>query len=176
MSTFFIADTHFGHKAIIDYENRPYHSVEEMDEALIANWNSVVKKQDKVYLLGDLSFYPDKETEKIVRRLSGTKYLILGNHDKTNVKIYYDMGFHRVYDCPIILEEFWMLSHAPLYTNGNMPYANLFGHVHGRKQYTDFSDQSFCVSVERINYTPITFEAIKELMGVKEENIPSESK
>lgn len=174
MNTFFIADTHFGHKAIIDYENRPYCSVEEMDEALIANWNSVVKKQDKVYLLGDLSFYGDKETEKIVHRLKGMKYLVLGNHDKTNVNVYYDMGFHRVYDCSIILDEFWMLSHAPLYINGHMPYANIFGHVHARKQYTDFSEQSFCVSVERINYTPITFDAIKASMRVEEEHSHSD--
>ena len=167
MNTFFIADPHFGHKAVIEYENRPFVSVEEMDEAIIANWNRVTTKHDKVYLLGDLSFYPDERTAKIVQRLKGIKYLVLGNHDKRNVQTYYAMGFHRVYDFPIILEEFWMLSHAPLYTNANMPYANIFGHVHGNKQYTNYSDQSFCVSVERINYTPIEFEEIKLHMGIK---------
>ena len=166
MKTFFLADTHFGHEAIIAYERRPYSTVEEMDKALIDNWNSVVSKQDKVYLLGDLSFYNNEKTGGIVRQLRGIKYLVLGNHDKQNVKIYYDMGFHRVYDYPIILDGFWMLSHSPIYTNANMPYANIFGHVHASKQYTHYSDQSFCVSVERINYTPVDFEEIKRLMGV----------
>lgn len=167
MDTFFIADPHFGHKAIIEYENRPFQSVEEMDESLIKNWNSVVTKHDKIFLLGDLSFYDNDKTSEIVNRLKGIKYLILGNHDKKNVHTYYDMGFHRVYDSPIILDEFWMLSHAPLYTNSNMPYANIFGHVHASKQYTHYSVQSFCVSVERINYTPVEFERIKELMGLQ---------
>lgn len=168
MKTFFVADPHFGHKAVISYENRPYDNVEEMDEALIANWNRVVAKTDRVYLLGDLSFYDNEKTGEIVHRLAGNKYLLLGNHDKRNVHTYYDMGFHRVYDCPILLDEFWMLSHAPLYTNTNMPYANIYGHVHGNKQYTDYSKQSFCVSVERIDYTPIEFEAIKRRMGLIE--------
>lgn len=167
MKTFFIADPHFGHRAVIAYENRPYSCVEEMDKDLITKWNSVVGKRDKVYLLGDVSFYKDEETAKIVKQLKGFKHLVLGNHDHKNVKTYYDMGFHRVYDKPIILDEFWMLSHAPLYTNSNMPYANIFGHVHASKQYTHYSDQSFCVSVERINYTPIEFDEIKKLMGIQ---------
>jgi len=121
VKTFFIADPHFGHRKIIEYENRPFVTVEEMDKALIENWNHVVGKRDKVYLLGDISFYKDDITAKIVRRLNGIKYLILGNHDSFNVKRYYDMGFHRVYDYPIILDGFWMLSHEPLYTNTNMP-------------------------------------------------------
>lgn len=170
MKTFFIADPHFGHQAVIEYENRPYGSAAEMDEALIGNWNRVVGKRDKVYLLGDVSFYKDELTAAIVRRLKGIKYLVLGNHDSPNVKRYYDMGFHRVYDYPVILDNFWMLSHAPLYTNANMPYANIFGHVHASRQYTDYSAQSFCVSVERIDYTPIEFEEIKKRMGIVSED------
>lgn len=170
MKTFFIADPHFGHRAIIEYENRPFKTVEEMDRALICNWNRVIGKHDKVYLLGDLSFYKDEVTADIVQQLQGIKYLVLGNHDSSNVKRYYDMGFHRVYDCPIILDAFWMLSHEPLYINinTNMPYANIFGHVHASKLYTNYSSQSFCVSAERIGYTPIAFDEIKRLMGVSD--------
>ena len=169
MSTFFIADQHFGHSAIIAYENRPFDDVTQMDETIIANWNRVVAKQDKVYLLGDLSFYKDEQTAAIVRRLRGLKYLVLGNHDTKGVRTYYSMGFHRVYDLPVILDSFWMLSHEPLYINANMPYANLFGHVHASEQYTDCSSQSFCVCVERINYTPIAFGEIKRRMGLPPE-------
>ena len=52
---FFIADTHFGHSEIMNYENRPFSSVEEMDNTIISNWNSVVSDNDKVFVLGDLS-------------------------------------------------------------------------------------------------------------------------
>ena len=48
-----------------------------------------------------------------------------------------------------------MLSHEPLYICGSMPYANLYGHVHSSPTYRSVSSQSACVSVERINYTPI---------------------
>lgn len=166
MNTFFIADPHFGHAKIIDYENRPFADVTEMDHKLIENWNSVVTKSDKVYLLGDFSFYNKEKSAQILRKLKGMKYLVMGNHDSHSVTAYYDMGFHRVYDIPVILEDFWILSHEPLYINSNMPYANIFGHVHGNKEYSDFSGQSFCVSVERINYTPVTFHEIKKKIGV----------
>lgn len=169
MKTFFIADLHFGHDAVIRYENRPFENVKEMDEALIANWNQVVGEQDRVYLLGDVSFYNEEMTAGIIRQLNGMKYLVTGNHDNAEVARYYEMGFCRVYDCPVILEEFWMLSHEPLYVNKNMPYANIFGHVHTGKQYTDYSEQSFCVSAERICYTPVGFDEIKRLMGLKNE-------
>lgn len=53
-------------------------------------------------------------------------------------------------------------SHEPLYVNENMPYANLFGHVHNSPIFKDFSKQHYCVSVERINYAPISFEEIKK--------------
>ena len=46
--SFFIADTHFGHSEIMNYENRPFSSVEEMDNTIISNWNSVVSDNDKV--------------------------------------------------------------------------------------------------------------------------------
>lgn len=53
MAIFYIADTHFNHSNIIGFDNRPFSSVEEMNETLIHNWNSVVKHGDQVYILGD---------------------------------------------------------------------------------------------------------------------------
>lgn len=155
------ADPHFGHKHIIEYENRPFNSVEDMDDALIENWNATVGKEDIGIMLGDISFYNRAKTESIVRQLNGRKWLVLGNHDGFSVSAYYDMSFVRVYDMPVIHDGFWILSHEPLYINDNMPYANIFGHVHSQKQYTDFSPQSYCVSVERIGYKPIPFDDIK---------------
>lgn len=165
-NVFFIADLHFGHENIIGYENRPFESVEKMDQVLIERWNSVVKEQDVVYVLGDFSFYDIEKTTNICRKLKGRKILVLGNHDELEWIEYCSMGFAEVSRYPIIIDGFWMLSHEPLYINGNMPYANIFGHVHGNVTYGDYSIQSYCVSVERIDYTPIQFEQIKKNMGL----------
>ena len=56
MKTFFIADTHFGHKNIIKYCNRPFANIEEMNETLIENWNKAVSAEDAVYILGDFAY------------------------------------------------------------------------------------------------------------------------
>lgn len=79
---YFIADLHFGHSNIISLCNRPYNSVEEMDEAFISAWNARVKKKaDTVYIVGDL-VWEKADPLKYIQRLNGRKVLITGNHDK----------------------------------------------------------------------------------------------
>lgn len=158
---FFIGDTHFGHSQIIDYENRPFANVEDMDKELINRWNSVVMDEDTVFMIGDFSFYDKAKTTEICNCLKGQKILIIGNHDDKQAEYYIDCGFYKVYEYPIIFERFWMISHDPLYLNPNMPYANIYGHVHGNEMYVDYSKHSFCACVERINYTPIEWDEIK---------------
>jgi calcineurin-like phosphoesterase family protein len=79
---FFVSDLHFGHSNIILYSNRPYSSVEEMNAALIKNWNAVVNTNDTVYHLGDFAFLKLYFVKNILRQLNGTKHFILGNHDQ----------------------------------------------------------------------------------------------
>lgn len=164
---YFIADTHFGHSNIIKYENRPFADIYAMEEAIIENWNTVVNQNSEVFVLGDFSLYDKDKTLEICHRLNGKKTLVIGNHDMQSPKYYLECGFDNVSMYPIIIDKFWILSHEPLYVNENMPYANIFGHVHSNKMYADYCAQSFCVSVERINYTPINFSKIKKLVGVK---------
>jgi calcineurin-like phosphoesterase family protein len=78
---FLTSDSHFGHFNVIKYCNRPFTTVEEMNEALIANWNAVVGQEDIVFHLGDFSFH-ERYVEEFLSRLNGYKFLILGNHDK----------------------------------------------------------------------------------------------
>ncbi len=88
------------------------------------------------------------------------KTLIIGNHDKDrSVAWWRETGFNEVYQYPIIYNDFFILSHEPVYLNENMPYANIHGHIHHLK-YAD--RQFFNVSVECIDYTPISFEKVKE--------------
>lgn len=85
MKTFFISDLHFGHARVIEYDNRPYTTVEEMDADIVSRWNAVVKPTDCVYILGDLglctSMSKADKVAKTVSLLHGDKRLIRGNHD-----------------------------------------------------------------------------------------------
>ena len=157
---YFIADTHFGEERIRKYENRPFKNAEEMDSELVRRWNEKVSEDDLVYVLGD--FGADGYEAEILAKLNGEKILLKGNHDVKSNEEYRGFGFSEVYDVPVILDAFWILSHDALYVNENMPYANLFGHVHNSPIVKDYSKQHYCVSVERIDYTPISFDEIKE--------------
>lgn len=164
--TFYIADTHFGHANIIKYCDRPFKDIYEMTEVMVNNWNSVVSEEDEVYMLGDFTLSKNKEIiSKLVSRLNGHIYLVMGNHDYLSVNDYLACGFEKVYDKPIIINEFFILSHEPLLMNENMPYFNIFGHVHNHAEYKDRTENSWCVSVERINYTPaeLVLDAAPEL-------------
>lgn len=153
--TFVIADTHFGHANIIKYCDRPFADIYEMTEVLVANWNSVVSPEDEVYMLGDFTLSKNKEIiSKLVSRLNGNIYLVMGNHDYLKPAEYIACGFKQAYNKPIIINNFYILSHQPMFMNDHMPYFNVFGHVHNQPEYQDRTEHSWCVSVERINYTP----------------------
>lgn len=166
MKDFFIADTHFESEDIIKMENRPFKSACEMNHFIVSNWNNVVKENDRVFLLGDVGELKTDENIKnvisILKSLNGHIILILGNHDREFKEFFKDFPNIEVYNFPILYNDFWMLSHEPLYVSETMPYANIFGHVHNNPMYKTVSCRSFCVSVERINYTPICFDEIKE--------------
>lgn len=79
---YYISDLHFDHTNVIKFDNRPFNSVEEMNSALIHNWNSVVKKSDIVYVLGDFCFGNTERTNELFNQLNGKIILIRGNHDR----------------------------------------------------------------------------------------------
>ncbi|MBM7565040.1 phosphoesterase [Paenibacillus sacheonensis] len=164
---FFISDHHFGHKHIIDFESRPFANADEMNEAMIEKWNAVVGTEDKVFHLGDFSFLNRDKTAAIVSRLNGYKHLILGNHDRGRSRQWWlSVGFDEVSEHPIIYKDFFFLSHEPMYMNKHMPYVNVHGHIHGQK-YEGI--HYFNVSVEHWDYTPLTFEQIRDAVVPSEE-------
>lgn len=79
---YYIADTHLGHKNCIEFDNRPFTTVEEMDETIIANWNAVVRDTDDVYIIGDFCYRSSRSPMWYLKRLNGRKHLIVGNHDR----------------------------------------------------------------------------------------------
>lgn len=154
-----IGDTHFNHKKVIEYCNRPFRSVEEMNETLIKNWNGCVGKQDIVYMMGDFALCGKDKIIEIGQQLKGRKIIILGNHDGASRDTYFAAGFEYIYKCPIILEEKYILSHIPQKVSGN--YINIHAHTHISPDFPRYTLTSFCTSVELNNYSPILFDKIK---------------
>lgn len=163
MKEFIISDTHFNHKNIIGYCNRPFDNVFYMNETMIKNWNSVVSNDDVVWHLGDFGMGSQEEIKNIVSRLNGKIYLVKGNHDNHSDKWYYECGFAKVYDRPVLVKDYFILSHHPRNANANI-YGYIYGHVHNDDMYKDYTKNSFCACVERINYTPIEFDKAIEHM------------
>ena len=101
MARFWTSDLHIGHFNVISYTNRPFSTVEEMNETLVANWNERVSPADTVYVLGDFSLSL-KAVEDYLPRLNGIKVLLIGNHDQPYKKpakfcpIYRELGFKEV--------------------------------------------------------------------------------
>ena len=82
------SDLHFFHQNIMKFSpaTRPYTSVEQMHEAIIADWNSKVKKGDIIYHLGDMFFCKTvEEAADIIERLNGSIVWLRGNHDYSNI-------------------------------------------------------------------------------------------
>jgi calcineurin-like phosphoesterase family protein len=98
MTNWFTSDTHFCHANIIKYSNRPFASVEQMNEALIQRWNSCVKPTDSVIHLGDYGLGGLENCLPILSRLNGRKYLVPGNHDKCSPSYYPLDKRHRAVD------------------------------------------------------------------------------
>lgn len=156
---YFIADTHFNHKNIIKYCNRPFKNSKEMNEYIVNKWNSVVTKGDIVYHLGDVGFGSTDELKELVCRLNGTKILIRGNHDyKRGVNGWKEVEFSEVYKKKLILGDL-ILTHEPIEVEKN--YINVFGHIHDKPLDKRFNKNNhICVSCDVIEYTPISIEKI----------------
>ena len=118
---FLIADTHFGDDNIRLYEERPFPDTDTMDLEMIRRWNSVVGDHDLVYHLGDFCSGGQERCRELLSRLKGRKFLVMGNHDSyLSPQQWRDLGFEECYDLPVILKDFFILSHTPLYVTRNI--------------------------------------------------------
>lgn len=132
---YYIADTHFGHYNIIRLCNRPFQTVEEMNETLINNWNKTVSNEDTVYIVGDFAFLDVDKSLEILYRLNGKKILIEGNHDIKNLKNpKFRNAFDEVHQLITIVDNNTMVSlcHYPIVEwNGYFRNSyHIFGHIH----------------------------------------------
>ena len=134
----YISDLHFLHKNIIRYDNRPWIDPQEMTEGMVKRWNEVVVPEDMVYILGDVVWSKKYEDwKKIVSRLNGRKFIIKGNHDKTDIlnQLVADKIITGWSHQEVIFDNgcYVILNHSPMPFFVNMHHDNthhLYGHVH----------------------------------------------
>lgn len=166
---FFTADSHYGHFGVMEMSKRPFSSVEEMNETLIANWNAVVGPRDTVWHLGDFAMKSTPEQcQEIFSRLRGRKCLIKGNHDGKRVldlpwaeppadlqviKVPCADGFQEKGYQQVVLTHYALRSWPHIHHGA----INLFGHTHASMPGTS---RSCDVGVDAWNLRPVTLAEI----------------
>ena len=172
---FFTADMHFGHEnmiSFVDYNGqkiRPFNTCQECDELMIENWNSMVRSQDKIYVLGDVCFNKNLG-DKIMPRLNGKKCLIRGNHDNFKLS-WYALWFYDVRGCHNL--ENYLLTHIPIHLDSKARFKmNIHGHLHRNIVYKNENEikipdvwyRNVCMDYN--NYKPVPFEQIQHEFSV----------
>ncbi len=162
------SDTHFGHEKIISFCKRPFANVQEMNEALIENWNNVVRPTDTIYHLGDFAMFNDRGALETLARLNGRKHLIVGNHDSRkvvasplweSVKPYQDLKI--TYRGNLVRA---VLCHYPIQDWRWRPRGGLHFHGHVHDGFAQTS-QRVDVGVDSWNYRPVSLGQLIAAMG-----------
>lgn len=173
------SDLHFGHNREFIFRPRGFETIQEHDETIIKNWNSIIKPEDEVYILGDLMLNDNKHGIECLKHLNGIKSFIKGNHDtNTRVKLYMDEQEANIAYCGEAMTlkyrgyHFYM-SHYPTLT-GNLDDSglkhmtlNLFGHTHQKENFYEDRPYMYHVGVDSHNCYPVSLDQIIEDMKQK---------
>ena len=179
----FTSDYHFCHANVIKYDERPFADVEEMNNALIENWNHYVDDEDVVFYLGDLSFDKNgKQTQELVNQLKGKIHYILGNHDKEKdirklnrfetVSDYVNLSVLDP-DNPRKWQDIMMM-HYPILSWDKAHHGSwmIHGHCHQSISDTEFhkTRRILDVGCNGWDYTPVHYSDIKEILNKRDFN------
>lgn len=167
---YYTSDLHLGHENIIAHCSRPFSDAEEMDRTIITNWNSIIKDNDDVYILGDIAFrLTDHDSIPKIKSLKGRKHLIVGNHDVKNLK---DARFRECFvsvDSYLEIKENGrkiVLFHYPIAEwNGYYHGAyHIYGHIHNNPVeccgYMDALPNAFNAGTDLHNFFPVTLDEL----------------
>ena len=167
---YYTADLHLGHENVIRHCGRPFTDAEEMDAALVRNWNNRIHRNDTVYILGDICHHMEVDAvNEIISKLNGKKYLISGNHDKK-----YDSALFveaRDFMTVSLNGEYFALMHYPMlsWPKKNSGSYQLHGHIHARMDYNEKNRaegiRRYDVGVDANNFYPISVKQILEFFS-----------
>ena len=178
---FFTSDTHFCHRNIMKYCNRPFADIYEHDNELIRRWNEKVPEDGIVFHLGDVGFASNKVIHEILEQLNGKIYLVVGNHDWRSIVKQQGWRFEemtqqinmKVGDQHIILNHYPLLCFSGVYQPN--PTWQLYGHVHSGPYSTQGLDgprlrmcytTQYDVGVDNNNFTPISYKEVEKKIHI----------
>ena len=165
------SDTHFNHTNILKYEpkSRPFETIEEMNEAIINNWNAVVKSTDTVYVLGDFFMGPMDKIIPILSRLKGKIILIRGNHDTPlRLDLYRNYGIEiKDIDYLRYKGRYFILCHFPIASEefiqmvikDNSEVVTLYGHTHSNSP-VGYVNGTYHIGLDTNDLRPLSIEEI----------------
>lgn len=194
MSKYWTSDLHFGHKNILNYDGRPWSTVEEMEVALIKNINDTVKADDELYILGDITLHskPAVIIDLMNRIHCKNKFLIKGNHDTiksdavncfTWIKDYYRLKFQtdekEMENLPESLKTIirlnkykirFVMSHFPMcsWDGKERGDFHLFGHVHNNGHSCCQYPTKINVGIMCNNFFPFSVKDIFDVIGSRD--------
>lgn len=166
MKIYFTSDLHFCHDREFLYKPRGFKNIEEMNETIIKNWNSVVSNDDLVYILGDLMLKDNAKGIEYINNLKGNKHIILGNHDTDSRVELYKSEIKNLqgidYAKRLRYNGYcFFLTHYPCLT-GNLEKENakqctisLFGHTHSKAKFYEDRPYMYNVALDAHDCTPV---------------------
>lgn len=186
---FFTSDLHLGHENAIEFTNRPFANVDEMNTVLLRNINDVVGLKDELWILGDFAFKISREAVAALRKQIKCKHvhLVRGNHDRDYSN---DAIFESVQDYKELKTVYgrFVLFHYPIQEWNAAHYGSvhLHGHIHSTGDYNsanlskryaehfhkthsaqiDFGLRIYDVGVDANEYKPVSLKQIAELMNL----------
>ena len=182
---FYIADWHYDHANILAFDNRPFKTIQEMNETLIERWNNAVSAGDTVYVLGDMFWCKASEAVPVLNKLNGQKFLIKGNHDRCNSGEFIKK-FVKVTEYLEVEDNGRnvVLCHYPIpcFKNHFYGWYHLYGHVHNSFEANMMEHNKYLMEelyskqcnmfnvgamMPYINYTPRTLD---EILNAQKEN------
>lgn len=168
--TFFTSDLHFNHDREFVWGPRGFKSCKEMNETQIANWNAVVGKNDRVFVLGDFFLGKDKDfVWDTLDKLNGEIIVVLGNHD-TPAKIAIYETHPKIIAIVDAIRGFYknrkyLGCHYITYTAGleqdpRHAVFDLFGHTHSKEKFLEDRPTNYNVATDAHNNTPVSIDDI----------------
>ena len=180
----YISDPHWGHANVIGFDNRPFTSIEQMNDELVERWNRAVDPGDTVYVLGDMFWLTPQKAMPIMEQLNGQKFLVKGNHDR-----WHDAKFDKMF---VKIDEYMevkdngrnvVLCHYPIpcFKNHFYGWVHLYGHVHNSFEWNMMEHQRFLMEelydrqcnminvgamMPWMDYTPRTLDEIEHGYGL----------
>lgn len=161
----YISDLHFGHENAIEFDNRPFSDVDEMDRRMIELWNLRVSHNDDVYIVGDFCFTLKRTPDWYLRQLKGHKHLIVGNHDKLVLDCAEAIKYLESVDKMLHVSDQGKqicLCHFPLAQWNKAHYGSwhIYGHIHADRgavyQFMKTREHALNAAACINNYTPVS--------------------